>query len=87
MGLEKVRNTAIAEFENRMGLQCMSKKRYRRAMAHFVAGSALQNSAAMFNLAQCYELGLGTSKDLAKVSIDVGYMCARHYIIFLVYAL
>lgn len=45
----------------------MSSKRYKKAVIHFAAGSALQNGSAAFNLAQCYELGLGISQDFVKV--------------------
>ncbi len=70
-GLRKARNLAIGEVENRLGLRCMSKHRYRKAIVHFAAGSALDNDSAACNLAQCYELGLGTGKDLTKVSIVI----------------
>lgn len=66
-GVKKIRDETVGELENRLGLRCMSKQRYRKAIIHFAAGSALQNSSATFNLAQCYELGLGTRQNYEKV--------------------
>lgn len=66
-GLRRAHNVAMGELENRQGLRCVSKKRYRKAVIHFSAGTALRNSSAAYNLAQCYELGLGTSQDYSKV--------------------
>lgn len=66
-GVRNARNVAVGELENRLGLRYMSKKRYRKAVVHFSAGMALDNASAAYNLAQCYELGLGTSQDFSLV--------------------
>lgn len=66
--MRKAHNMAVGELENRLGMRCMSKRRYRKAVVHFSAGTALRNHSATFNLAQCYELGLGTAKDLSKAA-------------------
>ena len=66
-GVKNAHNTAVGELENRLGLRCMTKKYYRKAVVHFSAGMALENSSAAFNLAQCYELGLGTPQDFSMV--------------------
>lgn len=69
-GVKNAHNTAVGELENRLGLRCMAKKCYRKAVVHFSAGMALKNSSAAFNLAQCCELGLGTSQDFTMVWLE-----------------
>ncbi|XP_065222104.1 uncharacterized protein LOC135846761 [Planococcus citri] len=67
-GVRNAHNMAVGELENRYGMRCMAKKYYRKAVVHFSAGMALENSTAAFNLAQCYELGLGTSQDFTMAA-------------------
>ncbi|XP_001603280.1 DAP3-binding cell death enhancer 1 [Nasonia vitripennis] len=58
--------TILGELELDYGSKALEEKRYEDAVEHFTTGANLSSTASMFNLALCYELGLGTSTDYAK---------------------
>lgn len=55
------------DVENRLGMVCMSRGQHSEAMKHFRRASHHENAVAAYNMGQCYELGLGTSRNLKKV--------------------
>lgn len=57
----------MGEYELHYGLKALEDKRYKDAIKHFNAGAKLSSAASMFNLGLCYELGLGTLVNQAKV--------------------
>lgn len=57
----------MGEYELRYGLKALDEKRYNDAIKHFSTGAKLSSTASMFNLGLCYELGVGTLVDQAKV--------------------
>ncbi|XP_014488856.1 PREDICTED: uncharacterized protein LOC106752022 isoform X2 [Dinoponera quadriceps] len=58
----------IGEFELRYGIKALEEKRYKDAWTHFSKGAKLFSPASMFNLALCYELGIGTLADPEKAA-------------------
>ncbi|KAJ8681277.1 hypothetical protein QAD02_017064 [Eretmocerus hayati] len=56
----------IGELELNCGSRAIEEKRFEDAVQHFTNGSELSSVESMFNLALCYELGLGTSANYAK---------------------
>ena len=71
----------MGELELDCGSKALEEKRYEDAMEHFLMGSKLSSAGSMFNLALCYELGIGTSIDYVKVSLLK--ICIMESIIFL----
>nr|XP_018896436.1 PREDICTED: uncharacterized protein LOC109030097 [Bemisia tabaci] len=61
--LVKVRADIMAEVEHQHGMECIEQKHYRRAVKHFQEASKFNYAPAAYNLALCYERGLGTSQD------------------------
>ena len=59
----------MGELEFNCGAKAMEEERYGDAFEHFYTGAKLSSTGSMFNLALCYELGLGTSADNQKVFI------------------
>lgn len=57
----------MGEYELHFGLKALDEKRYNDAVRHFSAGIKFSSVESMFNLGLCYELGLGTLVDYAKV--------------------
>lgn len=57
----------VGEFELRYGIKALEEKRYKDAWTHFSRGAQLSSPGSMFNLALCYELGIGTLADPEKV--------------------
>jgi len=58
-----------ARAENEVGLRYINDGRHRRALRHFRRASFLDNDQAAYNVGQCYELGLGTRRNIRKVNI------------------
>ncbi|XP_011506021.1 PREDICTED: uncharacterized protein LOC105368655 [Ceratosolen solmsi marchali] len=56
----------MGDLELRCGSQALEEKRYEDAIKHFIIGTKLSSTGSMFNLALCYELGLGTTVDFVK---------------------
>lgn len=74
------------DVENRLGMVCMSKGQHTEAMKHFRRASHHENAVAAYNMGQCYELGLGTSQNLKKVSTNflfcsICHVIAMYYVI------
>lgn len=61
----------MGELELDYGSKALEEERYEDAVEHFITGAKLSSAASMFNLGLCYELGLGTSTDYAKVNIKI----------------
>lgn len=59
----------MGELELNFGSRAVEEKRYEDAIEHFSAGAKLSSPGSMFNLGLCYELGLGTSMNYAKVCL------------------
>lgn len=57
----------MGEAENRRGVLCLSQHRNGEAIKHFRRASHLKYAPGAFNLAQCYELGIGTKQDFKQV--------------------
>lgn len=57
----------MGEAENRQGILLMSQHRNGEAIKHFRRASQLNYPPGAFNLAQCYELGIGTKQDFKEV--------------------
>lgn len=68
--LVKVRADIMAEVEHQHGMECIEQKHYRRAVKHFQEASKFNYAPAAYNLALCYERGLGTSQDFKMVNIN-----------------
>ncbi|XP_011146591.1 uncharacterized protein LOC105187476 [Harpegnathos saltator] len=58
----------VGDFELRYGLKALEEKRYKDAWTHFSQGAKLSSPSSMFNLALCYELGIGTLADPTKAA-------------------
>lgn len=65
--LRIVHEQVMGEAENRRGILCMSKQHNGEAIKHFHRASQLNYAPGAFNLAQCYELGIGTKQDFKQV--------------------
>lgn len=61
----------IGEYELHYGIKALEEKRYKDALMHFSAGAKLSSPGSAFNLGLCYELGIGTLADQAKVHYNV----------------
>ena len=59
--------TLMGELELDCGSKAIEEERYEDAFQHFTTGAELSSIPSMFNLGLCYELGLGTTIDYAKV--------------------
>lgn len=55
------------DVENKLGMVCMANGHHTEAMKHFRRASHHEHAVAAYNLGQCYELGLGTVRNLKKV--------------------
>lgn len=64
----------MGELELNFGSQAVEEERYEDAIEHFSAGAKLSSAGSMFNLGLCYELGLGTSMNYAKVGLSKLYL-------------
>lgn len=82
--LRVVHERALGEAENRRGILCMSQHRNSDAVKHFRRASQFNYAPAAFNLAQCYELGIGTKQDFKQaaewyqVASDQGHATAMY---------
>lgn len=82
--LRIVHERAVGEAENRQGILCMSQHRNSEAVKHFHRASQFNYTPAAFNLAQCYELGIGTKQDFKQaaewyqVASDQGHAAAMY---------
>lgn len=56
------------DVENKLGMVCMSQGQHSEAMKHFRRASHHDHAVAAYNMGQCYELGLGTSRNLKKAA-------------------
>ncbi|XP_058801552.1 uncharacterized protein LOC131670178 isoform X2 [Phymastichus coffea] len=61
-----IHNSIIGNLELNFGSKAIEEERYNDAFEHFNNGAQFSSAGSMFNLALCYELGLGTSKDYSK---------------------
>lgn len=82
--LYRVHEKAMGEAENRRGVLCMSQHHNSEAIKHFRRASQFNYAPGAFNLAQCYELGIGTKQDFKqaaqwyKVASDQGHATAMY---------
>lgn len=58
----------MSELELNSGILALDEERFEDAVEHFTEGAKLSSASSMFNLALCYELGLGTTINYEKVS-------------------
>lgn len=58
----------MSELELNSGIIALEEERYTDAIEHFTEGAKLASPSNIFNLALCYELGLGTSINYEKVN-------------------
>lgn len=65
---EEASRALSGDVENKLGLNCMSKGQHIEAMKHFRRASRHEHAVAAYNLGQCYELGLGTVRNLRKAA-------------------
>lgn len=65
-----VHEQALNVSENRRGVEAASRHRHAKAVALFRSAAARSYAPAQYNLAQCYELGMGTKQDFSVVSGD-----------------
>lgn len=79
--------TILGELELDYGSKALEEHRYEDAVEHFITGAKLSSPASMFNLALCYELGLGISTDYAKVSIEQIYLLFSKPILIKIFCL
>ncbi|XP_034248580.1 uncharacterized protein LOC117649716 [Thrips palmi] len=56
------------DVENKLGMVCMANGHHTEAMKHFRRASHHEHAVAAYNLGQCYELGLGTVRNLKKAA-------------------
>lgn len=68
--LIQTHKSVMSELELSSGILALEEKRYEDAIEHFTEGAKLSSVSSMFNLGLCYELGLGTSVDYAKVNLS-----------------
>ena len=59
----------VSEIEFQMGVQSLRSGDYLTAISHLKMGASHNHPGATFNLAVCYEEGLGVKKDLMIVSL------------------
>ncbi|XP_066998893.1 DAP3-binding cell death enhancer 1 [Anabrus simplex] len=64
----KVHNTAVGDIDNSLGVSLMHQGKHKEALSFFTRGMEYNNPAATYNLAVCYEKGLGISQDLKKAA-------------------
>ncbi|XP_032686866.1 uncharacterized protein LOC116851513 [Odontomachus brunneus] len=65
---KNIHKIVLGEYEFRYGIKALEEKRYKDAWTHFSRGAKLSSPGSMFNLALCYELGIGTLADLEKAA-------------------
>ncbi|XP_014246724.1 uncharacterized protein LOC106665065 [Cimex lectularius] len=63
-----VHNTIWAEIENAKGMACIASKDNNEAFKHFMHSSKLGYPPAEYNIALCYERGIGIKQDFAKAA-------------------
>jgi TPR repeat protein len=73
----------IGELELDYGSKALEEKRYDDAFKHFITGTKLSSAGSMFNLALCYELGLGTATDFVKVTFIFKYSIHLYMYIYI----
>ncbi|KAL1115591.1 hypothetical protein AAG570_005881 [Ranatra chinensis] len=67
--LRHVHDSIAGEIENREGVECMSRREHAKAVQLFRSAAVQRRyPAAAYNLAQCYELGLGTKQDFTQAA-------------------
>uniref|UniRef100_A0A0V0G378 Putative extracellular protein sel-1 n=1 Tax=Triatoma dimidiata TaxID=72491 RepID=A0A0V0G378_TRIDM len=79
-----VHESVVASAENSRGVDYISAKRHREAIVLFRSASRRGYAPAAYNLAQCYEMGLGTKQDFKeaakwyRVAADKGHATAKY---------
>ncbi|KAK9505438.1 hypothetical protein O3M35_009499 [Rhynocoris fuscipes] len=82
--LKAVHESVVASSENSRGVDYISAKRHREAVALFRSASLKGYAPAAYNLAQCYEMGIGTKQDFVQaakwyqVAADNGHATAMY---------
>jgi hypothetical protein len=65
----------LGEIEYQMGIQNLAVENYATAVSHLKLATSHHHPAATFNLALCYERGMGVDKDLQMVSYTFFFFC------------
>lgn len=65
--LETAHEKVTRSLQNFLGTECMQAGKHDKAFAHFSEAAKFDDAPALFNLAICHELGLGTQQCFNKV--------------------
>lgn len=63
-----VHNTILAEIENKRAVDLINRKKSREALELFISASHRGYGPAAYNMAQCYELGIGIKQNFHEVA-------------------
>ncbi|KAF6212864.1 hypothetical protein GE061_010574 [Apolygus lucorum] len=79
-----VHNSILAEVENKRGVDLIKRKKNREALELFISASHRGNGPAAYNLAQCFELGIGIKQNFHEAAkwyqtaVDRGHLTAMY---------
>ncbi|BES91862.1 Sel1 repeat [Nesidiocoris tenuis] len=79
-----VHNTILAEIENKRAVDLINRKKSREALELFISASHRGYGPAAYNMAQCYELGIGIKQNFHEAAkwyqkaVDLGHLTSMY---------